>query len=189
MSQVKNCKKIKRRLTEIISNPFTPNFGQVPKILAGRELLIRHCVDALKSNGNHVFRNTLLTEAKGCGKSALLSYLDNKAEELAWVVVHITIVDKVLRRIVTILDREFSSKVQNFNDMKLKSSNLANIATFEFVDPQKPVLTDELEQIKYYVIALNLAGYGVLFELDEIDPLNSELSDFIKIYSNSLLNG
>lgn len=50
--------------------PFSPNFGKLPNVFLGQETLMRSLLDAVK-NSNSPWRTTLLTGARGTGKTAV----------------------------------------------------------------------------------------------------------------------
>ena len=74
----------------VFENPFTPSFGEIPAHLAGRKQLIADIERALNSPRRRPELTTLLSGARGTGKTTLLSLLSNKAEELGWIAVGVT---------------------------------------------------------------------------------------------------
>ena len=63
-----------------IGSPFTPTFGRMPAVIAGRHDLIYELGTALESHGSDPNLCSLFTGARGVGKTVLLSYLASRAE-------------------------------------------------------------------------------------------------------------
>ncbi len=64
-------------------NPFRPGFGDLPPVLAGREALKRELnerMDALRSGERRV-SGLQLMGPRGCGKTAMLAWLEKEAEK------------------------------------------------------------------------------------------------------------
>ena len=51
------------------SNPFTPIFGKIPAVMAGREVIIADMLDAFDSNGSSPDLCSIFTGARGTGKN------------------------------------------------------------------------------------------------------------------------
>ena len=80
-------------------NPFTPNFGQVPRVLAGRDQLIDEIVSAFDNAPGDPSLTSILIGARGTGKTALLSLLANEAESKGWLAVNVPCVGGMLEEI------------------------------------------------------------------------------------------
>ncbi len=68
---------------DVYRNPFRPGFGDLPPVLAGREALKRELnarMDALRSGERRV-SGIQLMGPRGCGKTALLAWLEKQAEK------------------------------------------------------------------------------------------------------------
>ena len=67
-------------------SPYTPNFGAVPEVLAGREeLLERHVAGLLGGPGNSLFTHALLGD-RGVGKTVVLTVLGERMAGHGWAV-------------------------------------------------------------------------------------------------------
>lgn len=71
-------------------NPFTPSFGKVPPILAGRDELIATMEQALKNGGGDPNLCSLFIGPRGVGKTALMSYLAEIAPQYGWVAANVS---------------------------------------------------------------------------------------------------
>lgn len=116
------------------NNPFSPDFGEAPPVLVGRERLL----DNLKTGifggpGNREF-TTLLLGVRGSGKTVLLQHLRDVAEADGWIVVAV------------------SGSTGNLQDQIIESIDKAR-ATYEAIDGS----TDNESR----VAAFRLAGVGL----------------------------
>lgn len=71
-------------------NPFTPSFGKVPPILAGRKILIGEFEQAFSLNPNDPNLCSLFSGPRGVGKTVLMSHLARKAEANGWISANVT---------------------------------------------------------------------------------------------------
>ncbi len=68
-------------------NPFTPSFGTVPLVMAGRDDLLTGMENALMRTGRDPLLSSLLVGMRGTGKTALLACIREKAQQAGWVAV------------------------------------------------------------------------------------------------------
>lgn len=68
-------------------NPFTPDFGQAPPVLAGREDLLSSVAAALGAGPGHRAFTSLLLGPRGVGKTTLLGRIEQEARDAGWQVV------------------------------------------------------------------------------------------------------
>ena len=82
------------------NNPFTPFFGEVPIVMAGRDQLLRNTSRAFASSMRAPELTMLLSGARGTGKTALLTAMASQAEEVGWVVANVTALPGMLDDII-----------------------------------------------------------------------------------------
>ena len=70
-----------------IANPFTPTFGEIPLSFVGRRDETRRIARAFESSGRDPYLSTLISGARGTGKTALLRYAVQAAESSGWIAV------------------------------------------------------------------------------------------------------
>lgn len=80
-------------------NPFTPGFGEVPPHLAGRRQIVDDMIMAFESTRCRPDLTTLLSSARGTGKTTLLRLLAHKAEGNGWIAVNTTALPGMLNDI------------------------------------------------------------------------------------------
>ena len=69
----------------MIENPFTPTFGTVPFVMAGRDELLSKMNNAFIRENRDPLLSTLLIGARGTGKTALLTCIKEQAERAGWI--------------------------------------------------------------------------------------------------------
>ena len=71
-----------------LTNPFTPLFGEIPYSLVGRRDETRRIEQAFSGAVGSPYLFTLITGARGSGKTALLTYAAQTAEQNGWIAVN-----------------------------------------------------------------------------------------------------
>lgn len=83
-----------------MTNPFTPTFGVIPAHMAGREHIISELIRALEAGLGDPGLTTILTGARGTGKTALLSYLADEASSRGWIAANVSALPGMLDEIL-----------------------------------------------------------------------------------------
>ena len=78
------------------SNPFTPTFGIVPPIMAGREELVEELSCAFANGLGDPNLCTILAGARGTGKTAGLSFIADAASAQGWIAAQTTAAEGLL---------------------------------------------------------------------------------------------
>ena len=94
IKSIKQYKRVTRR-----PNPFTPTAGAVPPLLVGRDLELDEVVASLEDGVGAPGRLTMVTGARGVGKTVLLTEIAARAQPLGWVVVDETATPGLVGRI------------------------------------------------------------------------------------------
>lgn len=163
-------------------NPFTPGFGEIPVHLAGRGDIIRACIRAFQSERRRPELTTLISGARGTGKTALLSYLAEQAEDNGWIAVGTTALPGLLDDIEVQLKRRAAHLIAP-GGPSVREIGIPDIISIELGETQdapnnwRSRIEDVLDQ-------LTAQNIGVLFTIDEIDPTLDEMIQLAAIYQH-----
>ena len=81
------------------ANPFTPSFGKIPPIMAGRDELLKDMSRAFEHGSGDPNLSTIFSGARGTGKTALMFYLSRIAGSQGWIAVNVSAVPGMLEDI------------------------------------------------------------------------------------------
>lgn len=169
-------------------NPFTPSFGEIPVHLAGRRQIIDNVVRALESERRRPELTTLISGARGTGKTTLLSLLAHKASECGWVAAETTarpgmledIEINVRRRAAHLLKKRPASSIVGIEVAAVGGITLNN-------RPDAP--SNWRSRIEDFLEELEAAGSGLLITVDEIDPALPEMIELAVVYQHYVREG
>lgn len=158
-------------------NPFTPSFGKVPPILAGRRFLINDFERAFVSDPNDPNLCSLFSGPRGVGKTVLLSYLAKKAEASGWVAANVTARPGMLEDIAERTMDAANQFVGRPSAARLTSVSVPALfsASWEYRDVDSGNWRTRMNRI---LDVLQEHSIGLLITIDEIDPNLDELVDF-----------
>lgn len=169
-------------------NPFTPSFGEIPVHIAGREQVIGPIARAFESARRRPELTTLISGARGTGKTTLLALLARKAESLGWVAVSATALPGMLedleigtrRAARHLLPKESGSHVSGVSVASLGGISLERDA--EEANNWRYRMADVLD-------CLAESGTGLLMTIDEIDPTLDEMIQLAAVYQHFVQEG
>lgn len=162
-------------------NPFTPNFGQIPRVLAGRDQLIDEIVSAFDNAPGDPSLTSILIGARGTGKTALLSLLANEAESKGWLAVNVPCVGGMLEEIFQGTVKASSHLICQSDETKLTGLTIGQLIGLEWEakPSEKPTwflrmsaLLDELDR----------RDVGLLITVDEVRPSLEEMGLLASYY-------
>lgn len=163
------------------SNPFTPVFGKIPAVMAGREAIIEDMLDAFEGNGSSPDLCSIFTGARGTGKTALLSFLGNRARQSGWIVAETTAHEGMLEDLLQQATMASTHLIDGTPKARLKSIGVAPLGSIEWENTSAPegnwrtrmtLLLDELAK----------TSTGVVFSVDEIDGDLDEMAALASTY-------
>lgn len=73
-------------VNELPDNPFTPDFGQQPRRLVGRDDLVRSLERGLESGPRDPRFTSILLGPRGSGKTVILNHIKDEASASGWIV-------------------------------------------------------------------------------------------------------
>lgn len=164
-------------------NPFTPTFGKVPAVLAGRDLLMHEIDEALRNGNGDPSLCSLFSGPRGVGKTVLLTYLADRAAEQGWVTANVTARPGMLEDIIERATEAADGVARAGLGVRLTSVNVPVLfgATWEYRDPGSG---NWRTRMNHLLERLEEHQKGLLITIDEIDPSLEELIDFAAVYQH-----
>lgn len=164
----------------MLRNPFTPTFGAIPPYMAGREEIIDELTRALENGPGSPELTTIISGARGTGKTALLSYMAEKAEGCGWVSANVSALPGMLEEIIQQAQNAASHLL---NDPKkqihLSGLRLGDIAEISFDETEKPTATWRI-RMGNLLDDLAKTNTGLLITVDEVRP---DLDEMVQLAS------
>ncbi len=164
------------------NNPFTPTFGSIPPLLAGREPLIREILGGLDNVPGDPNRTTIFVGARGTGKTVLLAKLAEEASARGWLSANVTaregLLDEILMQIrdnaANFLASEALSRVTN---VAIAGFSLTRTMEAKPKRSWRSTLTSLIQE-------LNDQDIGLLITVDEIDAKSAPLHELVDTYQH-----
>ena len=172
----------------VSKNPFTPNFGQVPLVLAGRDGLISELSYALDNVPGDPSQTSILIGARGTGKTALLRTMVNRANAGSWVAVSVSCLPGMLEDIIEQVGRTAQKRLPAKSDKRLTGVTVGSVLglEWEYRDGQRPNWRSRMSDV---LDELDKQGLGLLIAVDEIDPELDEMIQLAAIYQQFVGEG
>lgn len=172
----------------VSKNPFTPNFGQVPLVLAGRDGLISELSYALDNVPGDPSQTSILIGARGTGKTALLRTMVNRANAGSWVAVSVSCLSGMLEDIIEQVGRTAQKRLPAKSDKRLTGVTVGSVLglEWEYRDGQRPNWRSRMSDV---LDELDKQGLGLLIAVDEIDPELDEMIQLAAIYQQFVGEG
>lgn len=164
-------------------NPFTPTFGKVPAVLAGRDLLLHEMDEALRNGNGDPNLCSLFSGSRGVGKTVLLAYLADRAADQGWVTANVTARPGMLEDIIERATEAADGAARTGLGVRITSVNAPVLfgATWEYRDPGSG---NWRTRMNHLLDRLEEHQRGLLITIDEIDPSLEELIDFAAVYQH-----
>ena len=162
-------------------NPFTPTFGEVPVCMAGRDELLNNLRRAFSQSTRSPYLATLITGARGSGKTALLSLASQEAQARGWISVNSVARPGLLEDILITARRAARHIVTPQPAAQVKGIGIGQVISVEWENAAetsanwRSEMTDLLE-------ALDETETGLLITVDEVQPTLDEMIDLVAVY-------
>lgn len=165
-----------------MKNPFTPNFGQVPLCIAGREYVIDELNRAFENGIGDPALTSIMVGARGTGKTVLLSYFAQQAEQLGWVSVDVSCTPGLLEDVIEQTRRKASEFLTPPSKRQLKGVTIGEVgvewSSAESLSKNwRSIMTDYLEE-------LNGNNIGLVITVDEVNPNLDEMIHLASVYQH-----
>lgn len=162
-------------------NPFTPNFGQVPRHIAGRSQIISDIMNALDGNLGDPARTSILVGARGTGKTALLSYFAAEAEQHGWISINVTCIPGMLEDILQQVAYKAKEFVGKEKKGKIKGVSVGQLFSIEW-ETLKEDRQNWRTEITKVLDKFESEDIGLLITVDEVTASLGEMIELASIY-------
>jgi len=164
------------------TNPFTPSFGSVPPLFAGRAEVSKDVLHGLDGNPGEPNRISLFVGARGSGKTALLTKIATEAGQRTWISANVTAIPGMLE---DIYERTQEAAVE-FVEKRAKS-HLTGISVagtgFNREMAERPQ-ENWRSRMNAILNELNEHSIGLLITVDEVDISLDELRTLVVTFQH-----
>ncbi len=164
-------------------NPFTPTFGRVPVLMTGRDDIIREMEQAFENGPGDPNLSTILTGARGTGKTALLLHLSRIAAAHGWIAVNVAAIPGMLEDILDQTHEAAAQFLSTTDNARLKGLTVGQLFSLEWDNPQQSP-GNWRTQMSRMLSGLNEQGIGLLITVDEINPSLDEMIQLASVYQH-----
>lgn len=193
--EVKTCKISESRIEltgecsmDVPINPFTPTFGIVPPIMAGRTYLINDVVRALDRGPGDPNLATIYVGARGTGKTALLSYLSSEAQRHGWISVGVAAAPGMLEDIYEQTREVAAEYIDSGLNPRLRGLSVGQLFSVEW-EPEQAPSANWRTRMTRLIKALDKYDIGLLFTIDEVSASFDEMISFASTYQMFVREG
>ena len=163
-------------------NPFTPTFGSIPPLLAGREQILRDILNGLNNTPGDPNRATIFIGARGTGKTVLLATLAEEGAAQGWVSANVTANEGLLEEILMQIKDNAADFITGEPLSRITRIELAGFGVSRSVE-KKPNRTWR-SSLTAFVKELNEQNVGLLITVDEVDPKCVPLRDLVDTFQH-----
>jgi Cdc6-like AAA superfamily ATPase len=170
-------------MKKISNNPFTPTFGSIPILLAGRDNIISDILGGLNNGPGDPNRSTIFVGARGSGKTVLLAKIAEEAAADGWISINVNASPDMLDELL-IQVRDNAKEVLAPETLShITSISVAGISISRNVNRsmQKGTWRSEMTAL---IKELNEKNVGLLLTVDEVDVRIGELKTVITTFQH-----
>lgn len=165
-------------------NPFTPTFGEVPLYMAGRETLLASFVRAFNRQGRAPELTTLISGARGTGKTALLTRIADEAQAHGWICANTTALPGMLDDILTQTTQAVSELVERPNNGRhLTGIGIGQLVSLDW-EKETPAPATWRSNMSALIESLAPYDSGMLITVDEVRPDLDEMVLLSAVYQH-----
>lgn len=170
------------------ANPFTPTFGVVPARMAGREEVIGELSRSLERGVGDPGLVTVISGARGTGKTALLSLLADRAQASGWVAISVSALPGMLEEIVQQTHRAANHLLDSGAQSHISSVRLGDIVEVEIDRPADGRPTWRIRMADIFD-KLAETDTGLLVTVDEVQPGLDEMINLASSFQHFVREG
>jgi hypothetical protein len=164
-------------------NPFTPTFGSVPPLMAGRDILIKDILEGLDNAPGDPNRATIFIGARGTGKTALLTKITNEASINGWICVNVYAENGMLDEILIQVRKQAK---EHLTPESLTFINSITIAGAGISRDMKQSVNKASwrSEITSVIEELNEKDIGLLITVDEVNVKIDEMKSLVRVFQH-----
>lgn len=166
--------------TDIEDNPFTPSFGEVPLVMAGRSRQLAEFNKAFSSQSRRPSLTSILSGARGTGKTALLTLVEESARERGWITVDAISLPGLLEDVFEQAKDRSRHLLGDTGSIRLTSVGVGPVNVGVSREPQAQ--GNWRSRMNGLLNELEGRNTGLLITVDEITPDLDELIQLVSIY-------
>lgn len=160
-------------------NPFTPTFGRIPAQLVGRDLLLSDLFGALANGPGDPNLSTLISGARGTGKTALMNYVASEAVGYGWVSSSVSAVPGMLE---DLFQRALESADLSLSATRLSSFGLGPMnVSWNYTPGFEPNWRTRMNRL---LDQLSERELGLLITVDEVKATLPDMVQLASIYQH-----
>lgn len=170
------------------SNPFTPTFGLIPPFMAGRESLMEEISAAFTNGLGDPNLSTIVSGARGTGKTSLISLMANEAEAQGWITANVTAAKGMLEDILNQTAKAAKDFLEVTGSRKLKGVTIGQFIGIEW-ENQPVIVGNWRTQMTAILEQLAEHDIGLLITVDEVDVSLEEMKQLARTYQHFIREG
>lgn len=171
----------------MLENPFTPEFGIVPDVLAGRESLLNDMRHALRAIRRSPDLTTLFIGARGTGKTVLLSCVREEASRMGWVTTSATALPGMLEELYEQALYNAEHLLPKMPERHITSISVGPVSTgWESNEPTREGWRLRMTRL---IDTLAQTDTGLLISVDEVQGDLDELVRLVATYQQFVTDG
>jgi len=171
---------------DTMKNPFTPSFGQIPCQIAGRKDVMTELDYAFDNAPGDPSLTSVFVGARGTGKTALLTYYAKEMAGEGWISVNVFCLPGMMEDIYLQTMRNAAHLLDVESTTNITATVKAAVAGFggelKLEKEKKEALSNWRTRMTDLIQKLNAIGTGLLITIDEINPKEPEMTQFIAVY-------
>ena len=169
-------------------NPFTPTFGMVPFVMAGRDQVLSDMKQALEDGPGNPNLSTILIGPRGTGKTALLSCIADEARSRGWLAVNAVANDGMLEDIVQQAGKAAAHLVDPSPSRHLSAIGVGQLLSLEWVFDQRDS-DNWRSRMEALLDQIEARDSGLLITVDEVRVEVEEMVKLVSTYQLFIRDG
>ena len=164
-------------------NPFTPSFGEAPLFMAGRSQLLNTYARAIRQPNRAPELTTLVSGARGSGKTSLLLRMCELAEEQGWIVAQSTCLPGLLEDIYVQARDAAKSVLGKKASRHVTGVGIGSLVSLDW-EQAEHMPTTWRSQMAEILDALAEHDTGLVISVDEVRPQEPEMIRLASVYQH-----